>query len=75
MLKEDPNGAELCRCNNCMSILIDENPRDGAKKYDAACAEGSLKQFVDMSDNDTSHDIHYFWGCPNCGTDEYLTDI
>ena len=75
MLKEDINGAEMCRCNNCGSILIDENPRSGAKKYDVSCADGSLKQFVDLSDNGLSHDIGYYWGCPECGTDEYLIDI
>jgi len=74
-LIEDPNGAEMCRCNNCYSILIDENPRGGAKKYAVGCADGHMQQFVDMSDNDVSHDILYFWGCPNCKTDEYLTDL
>jgi hypothetical protein len=74
-MKEDPNGAEMCRCNNCDSILIDENPRSDAKRYATAYADGCLQQFVDMSDNGVSHDIRYLWGCPNCKTDEYLTDL
>lgn len=75
MLIEDPDGVNLCRCNNCMSILIDHNPQFEAKRYDESRADGELKQFVDLSDDGISHDIHFFWGCPNCRTDEYLTDL
>lgn len=34
--------------------------------------EEELKTFVDLSDNDNDHEIHYFSGCPNCETDKYL---
>ena len=67
----DPNGVELCFCNNCYLYLIDHNSKRGAKTYDASCADGELRQFTDH----TSHDIQYFWGCPECKTDDYLTDV
>ena len=38
-------------------------------------SEEELKTFVDLSDNDISHDVGYFSGCPNCETDDYLMDI
>jgi len=74
-LTTDPDGVELCLCNNCGSYLIDHNPKIGAKTYNESCADGELKQFTDLSGYNISHDIQYFWGCPNCQTDEYLTDI
>ena len=71
----DPNGVELCHCNNCGLYLIDHNPKCGAKTYDASCADGELKQFMDLPDNNISHEVQYFWGCPKCQTDDYLTDV
>ena len=47
------------RCNNC-----------GWEGY-----ENDLKLFTDLSDNNVSHDIQYFKGCPECKTDDYLMDI
>lgn len=47
------------RCNNCFWEGNEEE----------------LQTFVDLSDNDISHDIGYIRGCPNCETDEYLMDI
>ena len=47
------------RCNNC-----------GWEGY-----ENDLKLFTDLSDNNVSHDIQYFKGCPECETDAYLMDI
>lgn len=35
-------------------------------------SEEELKTFTDLSDNNISHDISYFTGCPNCTTDNYL---
>lgn len=72
---EDENLVALCRCNNCGSILIDHNPQVNARTYNPALADGELKQFTNLSGNGVSHDIIYFWGCPNCGTDDYLDDI
>ena len=37
--------------------------------------DDELKIFVDLSDNNVSHDIQYFKGCPFCETDEYLMDM
>jgi hypothetical protein len=50
---------QLVRCNNCYW--------EGS--------EDELKTFVDLSDNDISHDIQYFRGCPNCETDDCLMNI
>ena len=52
------------------------------KKFEVRCNncewegyEEDLQIFTDLSDNNVSHDIHYFKGCPNCKTDDYLMDI
>lgn len=55
----------LCRCNNCYSILVDENPQIGAIEY---LIEDSLVLYMDK-------DADGFWICPVCGTDEYLIDL
>jgi hypothetical protein len=47
------------KCNNC----------------DWEGYEEDLQIFTDLSDNNVSHDIHYFKGCPDCKTDGYLMDI
>lgn len=71
---EVENLVELCRCNNCGSILVDHNPQVNTRKYDPVLADGELKLFTDLSGNEIWHDVEYFWGCPNCRTDSYLTD-
>lgn len=50
----------LCTCLNCDSILIDTNAKPDAKLYD-----------IDKCPCDILIDNN----CPNCLTDEYLTDI
>lgn len=57
----------LCKCNNCGNILFDENPQVNATKSEIVGTELSM---VQISDGD-----ELFWSCPNCLTDEYLTDI
>lgn len=37
--------------------------------------EEELKVLVDLSDNEISHDIQYFKGCPQCEDDSFLMDI
>jgi hypothetical protein len=34
--------------------------------------ENDLKVYNDLSDNDISHDIEYYKGCPNCSTTDYI---
>lgn len=74
-LVEDEDGSELCYCNNCGCYLIDNNPRFGAKKYDADIASGELEQFTEPAEKESPDDEEYFWGCPNCRTDNYLIDV
>lgn len=66
-------GVYLCECTNCNSVLIDNNPQVGAKAYEDI-SDAETKQLVDLTDSITK-DVHYFWGCPNCMTDEYLIDV
>ena len=58
-------GVNLCRCNNCMSILVDTNPQVGAKKY----KDKGYRSLVLLEDNEG-----YLHGCPDCKTDAYLVD-
>ena len=53
----------ICKCNNCDSLLIDNNPQVGAKQYDVDSL--SLNELISIED---------MRACPNCKTDEYLTD-
>lgn len=58
---------KLCKCNNCNSLFIDHNPQVDAIEFMDDPGIDELVQLTD--DGDT------FWGCPNCLTDDYLTDI
>lgn len=57
----------LCSCNMCGSILIDENPQVGAKKHNVDLSK--VKEMVKSCDGGEC-----FWACPICKTDDYLTD-
>ena len=54
----------ICKCNNCDSLLIDNNPQVDAKQYD-----------VDSLGLDELVSIEDMRACPNCKTDDYLTDL
>jgi len=54
----------LCRCNNCMSLMIDNNPKDNAHKFDVP------KELLQLEKNSNG-----FWQCPKCETDQYLSDV
>lgn len=47
------------RCNNCLWEGV----------------EDELETFVDLETEVVGNEIHYLRGCPECETDEYLTDI
>lgn len=76
----------LCKCNNCDSILVDKNPQTDAieLKVPENAKEmvklGSPMGFIvpesDALDISRYWDIDpdLFWSCPECLTDEYLTD-
>ena len=61
-------GVELCICNNCDTVLIDENPQVGAKKHKLKGGEQSMEQ-LEASEGE------FIWVCPKCGTDGFLTDL
>jgi len=61
--------ANLCKCNNCDSILLDQNPQIGAKEHD-------LGQYPNIKHMQYETDENGgFWTCPICETDAYLTDL
>lgn len=58
----------ICKCNNCGNILYDENPQIGAEE----------KEIVDMVIYPMellNNNGYRYWGCGECKTDEYLTDL
>lgn len=62
--------ANLCKCNKCGTILIDENPQIEADEFELRGDEEYMIWDKDVEDND---DVH--WVCPNCYTDGYLMDL
>ncbi len=65
------NTAQLCRCNNCMAIMIDENPSDQPEFE----IPENVQYMVECNDEDTPAEYGFFWGCPNCLTDGYFIDV
>lgn len=70
----------LCHCNNCETILIDENPQVNAKIYtiiDNYCESFPNKKIEMMAymKDKNSQDQQHFWYCPICETDDYLIDL
>lgn len=61
------NKDHLCKCNNCDTILTDENPQVDAPKLPL---QGNEEQMERLKDEDGD-----FWGCPRCKTDVYLMDL
>ena len=61
--------AHLCKCNNCDSILIDQNSQVGAKELELTGNELEMQYTKDKETGD------YFWACPLCETDGYLIDL
>lgn len=59
----------LCKCNNCGSILYDENPKIGAKEKETDKINQEILPMELLNDGET------YWGCGNCQTDAYLTDF
>ena len=58
----------LCKCNNCGDTFIDTNPKTGAVKLNSDRVSKEL-ELIKISENTFIH------GCPNCRTDEYITDL
>ena len=68
--------ANLCKCNNCESVLIDQNPQIGAKEYKLNGNELEMQYFGEsgVKDKNGKNNENY-WGCPICLTDDYLIDL
>lgn len=65
--------SHLCKCNNCETVMIDENAQVGAVLHELNGTEVKMKQITEpttKADGQT-----YFCGCPICLTDDYLTDL
>ena len=70
----------ICKCNNCETIMFDENPTGepnvSMKKYRHASAMVQLKDTEGLENIvEGIVDDSYFWACPVCLTDSYLTDL
>jgi hypothetical protein len=61
----------LCKCNNCDTILLDQNSQISAEKHLVDHTKIDDMQYIK---DENSQDQEYFWGCPICMTDSYLTD-
>ena len=57
----------LCKCNNCDNVLIDQNPQVNAPEFELNGTELEMTY-------EESQDGGCFWACPICLTDDYLTD-
>lgn len=57
--------AHLCKCNNCDSILLDQNPQIGAEEKETA-DYSTIKNMMWKENH---------WTCCVCQTDDYLTDL
>ncbi len=68
---ENKNKAQLCRCNNCMAIMVDQNPSEQPEFI----IPGNVQEMVEYNDEDTRPEDGFFWACPNCLTDGYFIDV
>lgn len=57
--------AHLCKCNNCDSILLDQNPQVWAKEQETKDYP-TIKNMMWKEDQ---------WVCFICETDAYLKDL
>jgi len=57
---------QLCKCNNCDTVMFDENPSE----QPLLTAPKGTSHMVQLKDEG-----EFFWACPECQTDEYLQDL
>ena len=60
--------AHICKCNNCGHYLYDENPKINAQEF-------NVENFEMIYPMGLLNDGEIFWGCGECETDVYLTDL
>lgn len=58
--------ANLCKCNKCNIVLIDQNPQINAPEFEIP-EQAQEMQFMDKDGG--------FWACPVCEDDGNLMDI
>jgi len=56
----------LCECNNCFTLMFDENPQVNTEGVDIDTIDRPIENMV--LDGDGA------WVCPKCNTDDYLKD-
>lgn len=59
--------AKLCKCNNCDTVMIDQNPKTDTPELEVPDNATDM-QFIDEEGGG-------YWGCPVCDDDGYLMDI
>ena len=64
--------ANLCKCNNCDSILINMNSQINAKKYKLNGNELDMQWTGGMIEYKNNIPK---WVCPTCMTDDHLIDL
>jgi hypothetical protein len=58
--------ANLCQCNKCNIVLIDQNPQTNAPEYIIKGLESEMRYIEDTNGG--------YWVCPICNTDDNLQD-
>lgn len=61
----------LCKYNECGLIMFDEYPSEGAVKVEIDTLPESPSNLEKIYDEFAGE---YFWRCPNCKDDSYLSD-
>lgn len=60
--------ANLCKCNNCGTVMIDQNPQFGAVEHELTGNEVEM-QYLEVEHRER------IWVCPVCMVDDYLIDL
>lgn len=66
--------ANLCKCNNCDLVIIDQNPQIGATLHELTGKEVSMQYISGLKEKE-NQEQEYFWVCPQCLVDDYLIDL
>ena len=64
--------ANLCKCTNCDTIMIDQNSQVDATLHELTGKEVEMQYMQGLIEHGGTH---YYWVCPICETDEYLIDL
>lgn len=53
----------LCRCNRCLTLMVDNNPQSGCHRFEVP---DNMPENIQKEES---------WACPECGSDQYLSDV